>query len=71
MPLRPPITMPKTDREFGTWCRDTGDTRLISGAGSPEGVYTANRGTIFLRTDGAGEVYRKTTDGVNTGWVAM
>lgn len=71
MPLKPPVTTPKNDREFVQWCLQSGDTALVRGTGSPEGVYTANRGTIFLRTDGAGEVYRKSTDGVNTGWVAM
>lgn len=73
MPLRPPISSPKTDREFAAWCRDTGDTRLISGEGSPEGVYTANRGTLFLRTDGSTSttLYVKTADdGLATGWTA-
>ena len=42
------------------------------GTGSPEGVETANVGSIFLRTDGAaGTVeYRKESGTGNTGWVA-
>ena len=42
-----------------------------SGMGSPEGVLTANQGSIFMRTDGgAGTTfYVKETGSGNTGWV--
>ena len=73
MPLKPPVTIPKSDREFAGWCRDTGDTRLITGTGDPNGVWTANRGTQFLRTDGGvgSTLYIKETDSVATGWRAL
>ncbi len=48
-------------------------TRSI-GAGSPEGVVTAGKGSTYSRTDctGADCFYIKTTDAtVNTGWVAV
>jgi hypothetical protein len=73
MPIKAPITSPKTDREFAAWCLLTGDTRLITGTGDPEGVYVANRGTLFLRTDGSTSttLYVKTADdGLATGWTA-
>lgn len=73
MPLKPPVTYPATDREFQKWCRDSGDTRLLTGTGSPNGVYVANRGTLFIRTDGGvgSTLYYKTTDNVATGWTAL
>lgn len=37
------------------------------GAGSPEGVVTANRGSIYIDTV-TGAFYWKSTSGVNTGW---
>ncbi len=48
---------------------------LYAGSGTPEGVVTANKSSIFLRTDGtAGSpgtlVYLKETGTGNTGWVA-
>jgi hypothetical protein len=73
MPLKAPITTPTSDREFAAWCRDTGDTRLITGTGDPEGVYVANRGVVFLRTDGGASttLYVKTSgDGTSSGWTA-
>jgi hypothetical protein len=70
MPLRPPISAPKTDREFAAWCRDTFDTRFLSGTGDPNGRYMGNRGQVFLRDD-TGDIYKKTTDSVKTGWVAL
>lgn len=44
-----------------------------SGSGSPEGVVTAVRDSIFTRTDGGQgtKLYVKTTDTGNTGWVAV
>jgi len=47
--------------------------RLFVGAGSPENVIAADKGAIFLRTDGgsATSIYIKTADaGLNTGWTA-
>lgn len=47
---------------------------IIRGAGSPEGVVTANRGTIYLRTDGAANstlYVKESDDGLNTGWSAI
>lgn len=70
MPILAPVTIPKTDREFTAWCRDTFDKRFISGTGDPNGSYMGNRGQLFLRED-TGDVYKKTTDSVNTGWVAL
>jgi hypothetical protein len=49
------------------------DTRVLRGAGSPEGVVTANRGRMYVRTDGAAAttLYVKTADdGQATGWTA-
>lgn len=48
------------------------DTALSSGTGSPEGVVTANSGSIYLRRDaGAGTaLYVKESGTGNTGWVA-
>jgi parallel beta-helix repeat protein len=44
---------------------------ILSGAGSPEGVITADAGSIFLRTDGGAStsVYFKESGIGNTGWV--
>jgi len=41
-----------------------------AGAGSPEGAVLANKGSIYSNTTD-GKLYRKSTDGVNTGWVVM
>lgn len=47
--------------------------RVIDGAGSPEGVVAADKGALYLRTDGGvgSSVYYKSTDAVTTGWVAL
>jgi microcystin-dependent protein len=45
-----------------------------TGSGSPEGVVSADRGSIYLNdtlTDGNTALYVKTTDTVATGWVAL
>lgn len=50
-----------------------GDTQMIrAGAGSPEGVVTASRGSVFLRSDGGASttIYIKESGTGNTGWVA-
>ncbi len=73
MPLKAAAVIPLTDREWQKWCAEGGDTRLITGAGSPAGVYAANRGTLFLRTDGgAGTTLyvKEADDGLKTGWAA-
>lgn len=53
----------------------TGSVASIrSGTGSPEGVVSAQVGSVFLRTDGSTDtaVYRKETGTTgNTGWVAI
>lgn len=45
---------------------------IYSGTGTPEAVVSANKGSLFMRTDGgAGTcLYVKETTGGNTGWVA-
>jgi hypothetical protein len=71
--IKPPAAMPKSDREFQRWCRDTHDERVKFGEGSPEGVVIADRGTLYLRTDGSTNttLYVKTAnDGASTGWTA-
>jgi len=49
-------------------------SRVITGSGSPEGVYYGGRGSLFLRndaTDSSTALYVKTTTkDLNTGWVA-
>ncbi len=73
MSLKPPAVMPATDREFQKWCRESYDMRVRYGAGSPEGVVVADRGTIYMRTDGSTSttLYVKTAnDGSATGWTA-
>jgi hypothetical protein len=73
MSLKPPVTAPLTDREFQRWCRESYDLRVKFGAGSPEGEVVADRGTLYLRTDGSTSttLYVKTAnDGEATGWTA-
>lgn len=45
---------------------------IYFGTGSPEGVYTARAGSIFMRRDGGANTcfYVKESDAGNTGWVA-
>lgn len=73
MPIKPPVQMPKTDREFMRWLLEAYDLRLKFGEGSPEGVVVADRGTLYTRTDGSTSttLYVKTADdGLATGWTA-
>ena len=52
---------------------DALEEKIKFGEGSPEGVVTANRGCLYLRTDGgAGTTFyaKETGDGTNTGWAA-
>jgi hypothetical protein len=46
--------------------------KLLSGSGSPESVWTAPVGSLFLRTDGGANttLYIKESGSGNTGWVA-
>jgi hypothetical protein len=47
--------------------------RAFVGAGAPEGVIAADKGSIYLRTDGSTSttLYVKTADaGLATGWTA-
>lgn len=53
--------------------RDALDEKIKFGAGSPEGVVTANRGCLYLRSDGgAGTTLyvKESGDGLKTGWAA-
>lgn len=43
---------------------------IYSGSGSPEGVITANVGSLYLRTDAATALWVKQTGTGATGWVA-
>lgn len=49
-----------------------GSCKIFTGAGTPDGVVTASRGSIFMRYDGgAGTcLYVKESGSGNTGWVA-
>lgn len=69
----PPNTASADVRLWMSKLKDALDERFKSGAGSPEGVVTANRGAIYQRTDGGAvtTLYVKTSgDGTNTGWTA-
>ena len=73
MAIRSAAAMPKTEREWHSWCAQTHDLRVLFGAGSPAGVVVADRGTLYLRTDGSTNttLYVKTADdGLATGWTA-
>lgn len=73
MSLKPPVQMPQTDREFQKWCRESYDLRVRFGTGSPLSVVVADRGTLYMRTDGgAGTTLyvKEADDGLATGWVA-
>lgn len=45
-------------------------TAVFPCLGNPEGIITANRGSIACDRN-SGDLYRKTTNGVSTGWVAI
>jgi hypothetical protein len=73
MAIKPPVTMPKTDRELFRWLLDAYDLRLKFGAGSPLNVVTADRGTLYMRTDGGANTtlyVKEGNDGTSLGWVA-
>lgn len=73
MSLKPGVSLPRTDRDWQRWCRESHDLRVLSGEGSPEGEVVADRGTLYMRTDGSTSttLYVKTADdGEATGWTA-
>ncbi len=74
MPIKPPVTRPTNDREFQRWLLEAHDLRVKFGAGSPEGVVQADRGTMYLRTDGGAgtTLYVKEVGDMptSTGWGA-
>ena len=54
---------------------DTDSTfvQIFSGTGSPEGIFNAPQGSLYLRTDGGSGTtlyIKETTGGTNTGWDA-
>lgn len=59
-----PITNPNVDYATHAWLR--------AGSGSPEGVYAAPVGSLYLRLDGSTSttLYVKTSGTGNTGWTA-
>lgn len=60
-------------REYSRAVNDLDDRSVLRGSGSPEGVVVANRGRLYVRTDGAAAttLYVKTADdGQATGWTA-
>lgn len=85
MSLRTFRHIPKSLAEWARWCeaQDTlkasdldtyiSTDTIKSGTGSPEGKVIANKGTLYLRTDGAASttLYVKTSDnGSAYGWTA-
>ncbi len=47
---------------------------VMTGDGDPEGAVKANRGTLFLRRDGAAGTcvyYKSADDGAATGWLPL
>lgn len=73
MSLKAPVTMPKTDREFMAWLRQSFDERLKFGTGSPLNVVVADIGTLYTRTDGGANTtlyVKEAGNGLSTGWVA-
>jgi hypothetical protein len=73
MGLKAPVQVPKEDRDFQRWCAQTYDLRVLFGAGTPLGNVVADRGTLYLRTDGgAGTTLyvKEDNDATALGWVA-
>jgi hypothetical protein len=74
MSLKPFAAVPKTDREWQKWVRETYDEGVLSGNGSPLNVVTANIGTLYRRLDGGAgtSLYIKESgNGLKTGWRAV
>lgn len=73
MSLKPFAAVPKTDREWQKWVRETHDMGVLSGNGSPLNVVTANIGTLYRRLDGGANTtlyVKEAGNGLKTGWVA-
>ena len=73
MSLKPFVSVPKSDREWQKWLRETHDQRLRFGAGSPLNVVTADIGTLYMRTDGGANTtlyVKESNNGSALGWVA-
>jgi hypothetical protein len=73
MGIKAAVQMPKTDREFQKWCAETHDLRVLRGTGTPLNNVVADRGTLFLRSDGGANTtlyVKESGDGLSTGWVA-
>lgn len=69
MSIKSPAAMPKSDREFQSWCADTHEQRR-SGAGSPVGTVTPRYlGEEYLNT--SGPVWFKSTGLTSSSWVAL
>jgi hypothetical protein len=71
--IRPPTAIPKNDREFKAWCREATLNFVYHGTGSPEGVVTADIGSLYLNASGgaATTLYVKTANnGSAVGWTA-
>lgn len=72
MSLKPPASVPLTDRDFQRWCRESYDLGVLSGTGSPNNVVTAAIGTLYRRLDGGANttLYVKESGTGSAGWVA-
>jgi hypothetical protein len=71
--IRPPASIPKTDRDFRVWCQGATLNFIYHGTGSPEGVVTADIGSLYLNASGgaATTLYVKTANnGSAVGWTA-
>lgn len=64
------ISYDPTIAQFNAAINLNGDVTWSSGAGSPEGAVTANRGSLYSRTDGGAgtTLYVKESGTGNTGW---
>lgn len=74
MALKAPAQMPQTDREFMRWLQSSYDLRVKFGTGSPAAVVVADRGTIYMRTDGGASTtmyIKESGDGTSAGWRAV
>lgn len=72
-PKRLVISLYDTFRRIVAAVNTLEDSRVLRGAGSPEGAVVANRGALYVRTDGSTSttLYVKTADdGAATGWTA-
>jgi hypothetical protein len=73
MPIKAPVTMPTSDREFQAWLLAAYDLRVRFGTGTPLGNVVADIGTLYTRTDGgAGTTLyvKEGNSGTALGWVA-